>query len=651
MTRATTRALGLLAAVAGAVEAYQDSGATRLAPWPPLQQQPPHDSTGIAVVAPCAIVLNHTLEGDALAAIEIYAAALAALDPGCAADAGAATLTEVILSVRDPAVPFPTLETDESFSLAIEADTATVQAATYFGLLRALETLTQLIEAGPGRQSFRIASVPWTVTERPSFPHRGLLLDPARTFIPIDQLEVTIDALLYSKMNVLHLHLTDSQAIPFAMASLPNVSRAAAFSAGEQYNASDVAHLVAYARVRGVRVVPELDSPGHARAWGLAEGYQSIVACANVPGSQYTTYCAEPPCGQFNPAAPDNLTYTVVQAALTDMTTAFPDSHIHLGYDEVNFACWEDDERARAYMTARRLDGRGLLAEYFEEQQRRLRMVAPSRKRIYWEEVAVEGLPLGAEDTVQLWSNPTALNAVLGQSQASVLISWSEHYYLDCGRGNMFGGRSWCDPYKTAVDTYTADPLAGVTAGNVSRVLGGEALLWGELVSPSALHPLTWPRAAGFGGRLWNNERVETNGTEVLLALQAHADRLSARGIPSDRVTTRSCVLDPTLCFSGQPPRQPSPPGPLAPPGPPPTPPPTQAISHHVKALVLPVTAVVVCVVAVVAFTLAMAGATVRKGRRHSMIPRRRTYAYTRPLLGDDCDTDAELVSMSPTGL
>ena len=163
-------------------------------------------------------------------------------------------------------------------------------------------------------------------------------------------------------------------------------------------------------------------------------------------------YCAEPPCGQFNPAA-GNKTYNLVETIMHDMTALFPDPHIHLGYDEVNFPCWQNNVVANTYMAVNGLDARALLQEYFEEQRRRLHRIAPNRRPIYWEEVSVARLPLTSSDTVQVWSNKSVLRSVLSESEASVLVSWAQDYYLDCGRGNMFGGSSWCDPYNTAVDT------------------------------------------------------------------------------------------------------------------------------------------------------------------------------------------------------
>lgn len=287
-------------------------------------------------------------------------------------------------------------------------------------------------------------------------------------------------------------------------------------------------------------------------------------------------------------------------------------------YDEVNFQCWEDDDVAGHYMETAGVNAHGLLTQYFTEQRRRFQLAAPERKAIYWEEVALQGLPLSREDIVQVWSNKTALATVLEESHASVIISWAENYYLDCGRGNMFGDNSWCDPYKTAMETYAADPLDGIE-GKSARVLGGEALLWGELVAPTSVLALAWPRAAGYGGRLWNNDVKETNRTELILALQAHADRLQARGIPADRVTTRACTLEPHLCFGVA--DEPAPP--------------TEHQSRGLKVMLIGVAAAAVVVVAMLAFGIGIASAAWRYSRDDPMKTQssRKGVRLSRPLL------------------
>ena len=351
------------------------------------------------------------------------------------------------------------------------------------------------------------------------------------------------------------MHLTDSQSITLSFPSMPELVAAGAYSAAELYTAGDIAHLVAYAKDRGVRIVPELDSPGHARAWGLSAKYAAITACTEVKGADYSKYCAEPPCGQLNPAV--NLTYTVVEKAFNDVAAMFGDELIHAGYDEINFPCWQDDPVASAYMKAQSLTPAGLLAEYFGRQQAiiaSLPAAAGVKKRaVYWEEAALQTPPLttiDASSVVQVWSNKQALRAALDTTKASIVVSWSEHYYLDCGLGNLFGDGSWCDPYKTALSMYEADPLQGFDSdADKQRAVGGESAAWGELINSANVETRIFPRAAAYGGRLWRYN-APLGSAAALLALQAHSKRLRTRGVGADGVTLRFCQINPALCYS-----------------------------------------------------------------------------------------------------
>lgn len=293
-----------------AVSAYQDKQLPSVALWP----APAHATNGstAVLVDACSFRFVCASSSDiAAAAAELYPPAVlfpmaqcraqASRDPASMAAPAVGNLTLVVTNPSIPTAP-PTAP-NESYELSVAPDgSAMLAATTYFGLLRGLETFSQLLQApAPGqadRGLYVIPDAPWMVVDRPSFPHRGLMLDPARTFLSPTTLRRTVDGMLYSKLNVLHLHLTDSQSFPLQLASYPNITFHGAYSAEEVYSAADMQQLVAYAARRGVRIVPEIDSPGHARAWGLAPELSDIVACADVPGHSYTEYCAEPPCGQ-----------------------------------------------------------------------------------------------------------------------------------------------------------------------------------------------------------------------------------------------------------------------------------------------------------------------------------------------------------------
>lgn len=140
-------------------------------------------------------------------------------------------------------------------------------------------------------------------TDSPRYPHRGLMLDTARHFLPLSALLRTVDAMAASKLNVLHWHATDSHSFPLHLASVPQLARLGAYSPEEVYRPQTVAHLYRYARARGVRVLLEIDAPAHCSAgwaWGEEAGLGPLVVCA---GQQpWRSFCIQPPCGQLNPA-------------------------------------------------------------------------------------------------------------------------------------------------------------------------------------------------------------------------------------------------------------------------------------------------------------------------------------------------------------
>jgi hexosaminidase len=107
---------------------------------------------------------------------------------------------------------------------------------------------------------------------------------------------------------------------------------------------------------------------------------------------------------------------------------------------------------------------------------------------------------------------------------------------------------SWCAPYKTWLQAYVADPLAGFPDTEKGRALGGESAAWGELVGPANLEFKLWPRAAAFGARLWNYDEVMSNST-ASVAIGSHASRLFARGLNSDVSAERFCLLFPSMCY------------------------------------------------------------------------------------------------------
>ncbi|ENN72464.1 hypothetical protein YQE_10806, partial [Dendroctonus ponderosae] len=172
----------------------------------------------------------------------------------------------------------------------------TITAETFFGARHALETLSQLVVFDDLRnRTLFPASI--AVSDQPAFNWRGVCLDTARNYITPKAIKRTLRAMAASKLNTFHWHLTDTASFPYVSSSHPELSEYGAYSSSKVYTDDDVKSIIEYARVRGIRVVPELDSPAH-----VGEGWQTsgVLTCFNQ--KPWTDYCAEPPCGQFDPS-------------------------------------------------------------------------------------------------------------------------------------------------------------------------------------------------------------------------------------------------------------------------------------------------------------------------------------------------------------
>lgn len=172
------------------------------------------------------------------------------------------------------------LNTDESYSIDLkyhkEEIVASITAKTFFGARHGLETLSQLIwwddyANGGCLKVLKVA----TVQDRPAFPFRGLMIDTSRNFMPLESLKKVLIGMAANKLNVFHWHLTDSQSFPLILPSIPQLAKFGAYGPEMTYAPEEVSALVDFARVKGIRVILEVDTPAHAGngwTWGPQEG-------------------------------------------------------------------------------------------------------------------------------------------------------------------------------------------------------------------------------------------------------------------------------------------------------------------------------------------------------------------------------------------
>jgi len=259
----------------------------------------------------------------------------------------------VVLNPIDPNAAGLELTTDESYELkidTIEDDSiqATITSNNFYGARHGMETLHQLIVNDDIRKEIRVPTGVY-ITDKPAYPYRGVLIDTSRSFVTIEALKRTIDAMGASKLNTLHWHITDSHSFPFESKTYPELTRLGAYSEKHVYSEKEIGELIEYARVRGVRVVPELDAPAHVgEGWEFAPG---TVVCFKA--NPWRDFCVEPPCGQLDPT--NNQVYEILGGIYKDMIRTFNPTVFHMGGDEVNFRCWNSSQTIQQWFNARNL--------------------------------------------------------------------------------------------------------------------------------------------------------------------------------------------------------------------------------------------------------------------------------------------------------
>ena len=182
-----------------------------------------------------------------------------------------------------------TTDTEESYELAISPSESQshlevlITANTYYGARHGMETLGQMItydDLSDTLQIYRSANV----KDRPSFAHRGVLVDTSRNFMTVSVIKQIIRGLSYEKLNVFHWHITDTHSFPLYSRRVPQLTLHGAYSPRKVYTPKDIREIVDYAKVRGVRVLPEFDAPAHVgNGWqfGEAAGLGRLAVCVN----------------------------------------------------------------------------------------------------------------------------------------------------------------------------------------------------------------------------------------------------------------------------------------------------------------------------------------------------------------------------------
>jgi len=385
---------------------------------------------------------------------------------------------QLLIETASTGNPIPRLGDDESYNLEITDRQAKITAPTTVGAMRGLETFLQLLEGDQSGFYFPAVSI----SDRPRFIWRGLMIDSARHFQPMEVLKRNLDAMAAVKLNVLHWHLTEDQGFRVETRKFPELHQMG--SDGDFYTQEQIREIIRYAADRGIRVMPEFDMPGHATAW--------LVSHPEI-GSAPGPYKIERKPGIFDPTMdPTNeKTYKLLEVFFKEMSALFPDAFIHIGGDENEGKQWTANPKIQAFMREKGIKDNHELQTYFNK--RILKFLQKEGKTMMgWDEIFQPDLP--KDVVIHSWRGQKALAEAAKQGFQGVL---SNGYYIDL----MF----------PAAQHYAVDPIAAdttLTAEEQKRVLGGEATMWSEWVSPETIDSRIWTRTAAIAERFWSPREV-----------------------------------------------------------------------------------------------------------------------------------------------
>jgi hexosaminidase len=384
-----------------------------------------------------------------------------------------------LIKTGGPSAIVQQLDENESYHLSITSTQVELTAANPLGVLHGLQTFLQLVRITP--QGFSVPAV--TIDDQPRFPWRGLMIDVGRHFMPVPVIERNLDGMEAVKLNVFHWHLSDDQGFRVESKKFPLLQEDG--SDGLYYTQDQIEQVIEYARDRGIRVVSEFDMPCHTTSWFV--GYPQL---ASGKGPYQIARRWGVLDAAMNPTK--DSTYKFLDSFIGEMTALFPDAYFHIGGDECNGKEWNANPEIQRFMRAHHIANNAALQAYFTAEVQKI--VAAHHKIMEgWDEVLQPETP--KDVVIQSWRGQASLAQAARQGNRGIL---STGYYIDLN--------------QPAAQHYLVDPLGGeaasLTTAQKKLILGGEATMWSEFITPETIDSRIWPRTAAIAERFWSPQDV-----------------------------------------------------------------------------------------------------------------------------------------------
>jgi hexosaminidase len=399
---------------------------------------------------------------------------------------------------------------DEGYRLTVNSAGVNISAATPAGAFYGVQTLRQLLGQGDDATSDAnvdsgkaVNSIPFVqIEDRPRFAWRGLHLDVGRHFFNVDDVKRFLDLMALYKFNTFHWHLTEDQGWRIEIKKYPKLTEVGAWrddgSGGRYggfYTQDQIRDVVAYAAARHIRVVPEIEMPGHSQA---ALAAYPELSCTGGPftvgtywGIYKDVYCAG-----------KDHTFDFLEDILTEVMDLFPGELIHIGGDECPKDRWKMCPDCQARIKAEGLHDEKELQSYFIKRIDKF-VSSKGRRIIGWDEILEGGLAPGA--AVMSWHGTSGAVAA-AQADHDVVLSPTSNCYFDYPQAKSLDQVKAFGNLLPLEKVYSLNPMPSQLAGQqAAHVLGAQANLWTERIENAArLDYMTYPRACALAEVVWS---------------------------------------------------------------------------------------------------------------------------------------------------
>jgi hexosaminidase len=438
----------------------------------------------------------------------------------------------------------------EGYTLEVNDKEITINANKPAGIFYGLQTLRQLLPA-----NFESVDYPMgigmimgcKITDYPRFGWRGLMFDDSRHFFGVDAVKSYIDKMAQYKFNVFHWHLTDDEGWRIEIKSLPKLTEVGAWRVerngkfgenrpypkeGEKatyggfYTQEQIKEVIKYAADRNIRIIPEIDIPGHSMAALAAYPELSTLKQPKFvnPGSKFAEWYGD---GKFemlientlNPA--DEAVYTFVDKVMTEVAALFPSEYIHMGGDECYHGFWEKDPSVQKFMQKNKIKDTHELQSYFVKRVEKI-INSKGKKMIGWDEILEGGLADGA--AVMSWRGMKG-GIEAAKMGHQVVVSPTTFAYLDYTQGD----KSVENPIYADLSLRKAYSFEPVPEGvDPKFILGGQGNLWTEVIpNIQFANYMTYPRAFAISESVWSPKESK-NFENFILRTEQHFTRFDA---------------------------------------------------------------------------------------------------------------------------